>query len=46
MGAKCRVTLPPEWAYGKKGANKGVIPPNATLVFNLELVKWRIKQLP
>jgi len=38
-GQKAYITCPPEYAYGIRGAG-GVIPPNATLIFEIEVLDW------
>ncbi|KAB5539889.1 hypothetical protein PHYPO_G00094370 [Pangasianodon hypophthalmus] len=37
-GETARLEIEPEWAYGKKGLPDSKIPPNAKLIFEVELV--------
>lgn len=38
LGQRAKITCTPDMAYGAVG-HPGVIPPNATLIFDVELLK-------
>ncbi|TRM69295.1 hypothetical protein BD626DRAFT_473587 [Schizophyllum amplum] len=43
LNEKRTLTIPSNMAYGSRGAGRGVIPPYATLIFDVELVDLEAK---
>merc|ERR1719244_2163851 len=39
LGQRASLTLSPDMAYGSSGAGGGVIPPNANLIFDIEIME-------
>jgi len=40
LGQRALITCPPNYAYGSQGIG-GIIPPNSTLVFDVELISFK-----
>ena len=38
LGQRVSMTLSPDMGYGETGAGDGVIPPNAVLIFDVEIL--------
>ncbi len=41
IGEKAIITCPPDYGYGSQGVGNGLIPGNATLIFDVELFSYK-----
>jgi len=41
VGEKATITCPPAYAYGSQGVGDGLIPPNSTLIFDVQLISFK-----
>ena len=41
VGEQARLTCPPNYAYGNQDVGGGLIPPNSTLFFDVELLSYK-----
>jgi len=39
IGQQAKLTITPDYAYGTQGVGDGLIPPNSTLIFDVELLQ-------
>ncbi|KAK6353265.1 FK506 binding protein proline rotamase rapamycin-binding protein [Orbilia brochopaga] len=39
LGERAKLTITPDYGYGAAGVGNGLIPGNATLIFDVELIK-------
>lgn len=39
LGERALLTISPDYGYGARGVGGGLIPPNSTLIFDVELLK-------